>query len=78
MKLKVLNPDNTGLTKEMIALREKRMKQIARPDTQIDMEVQEKTKICVDSALDVAVTSLEELSFLLLNRYYPDLILLAS
>ena len=59
MKLKVLNPDNTGLTKEMIALREKRMKQIARPDTQIDMEVQEKTKICVDSALDVAVTSLE-------------------
>lgn len=59
MKLKVLNPDNTGLTKEMIALREKRMKQIARPDTQIDMEVQKKTKICVDSALDVAVTSLE-------------------
>ena len=38
MKLKVLNPDNTGLTKEMIALREKRMKQIARPDTQIEME----------------------------------------
>lgn len=59
MRLKVLNPDNTGLTPEMIKLREDRMKAIARPDTEVSMEVQTKTKICVDCALDVAVTSLE-------------------
>lgn len=59
MKLKVLNPDNTGLTPEMIRLREERMKSVARADTVISMEVQTKTKICVDCALDEAVTSLE-------------------
>ena len=59
MRLKVLNPDNTGLTKEMISLREARMKSIARSDTEVSMEVQSKTKICVDCALDEAVTSLE-------------------
>lgn len=59
MKLKVLNPDNTGLTQEMIKLREDRMKAIAREDTIISMEVQTKTKICVDCALDEAITSLE-------------------
>lgn len=59
MKLKVLNPDNTGLTPEMIRLREERMKSVARADTVVSMEVQTKTKICVDCALDEAVTSLE-------------------
>lgn len=59
MKLKVLNPDNTGLTREMIKLREDRMKSIARADTMVSMEVQTKTKICVDCALDEIVTSLE-------------------
>lgn len=59
MKLKVLNPDNTGLTPEMIKLREDRMKSVAREDTIISMEVQTKTKICVDCALDEAVTALE-------------------
>ncbi len=59
MRLKVLNPDNTGLTEEMIREREDRMKSVARPGTEISMECQSKTQVCVDSALDVAVTSLE-------------------
>lgn len=59
MKLIILNPDSTGMTEEMIQARVDRMKSAARPGTEISMEYQKKTKICVDSALDEAVTSLE-------------------
>lgn len=59
MRLKILNPDNTGLTQEMICERESRMKSVARPDTEISMECQSKTHVCVESAVDIAVTSLE-------------------
>jgi len=59
VKLRVLNPDNNHHTPEMIAARERRMKTVAREDTEISMVCQSRTQIVVDGALDEAITAPE-------------------
>lgn len=58
MKLFVINTGN-DMSEEDIRIREERMKKVASPDTEIRMECLEKTKICIDSQLDVALAAPE-------------------
>lgn len=47
------------MTPEEIKVRVTRMQRVAAPDTQIVMECMEKSKICIDSQLDVALVTPE-------------------
>lgn len=58
MKIKIINPDY-GLSDEQLAVRIDKLRQVARPDTEITMECPVDNNIYVDSALDTAVDSCE-------------------
>lgn len=58
MKLFIINT-GYGMTQEELRVRVERMQQAAAPDTEIVMECMEKSDICIDSQLDVALVTPE-------------------
>ena len=58
MKLKFINPDS-GMSRAELAAREALLSRAAGPDTAISMDCPQRTQVCIDSDLDVAVAAPE-------------------
>lgn len=58
MRIKILNPDY-GMTDEALRYREKKLAEVCRPDTVIEMEGVRRTEVYIDSQKDVVLAGPE-------------------